>query len=150
MSLYYKIRQLYIFIVRFCYYGYHGAKHTADYDANCVHSLIQAHMVRVNRFMHSPKQTHLVWNSNSDNKDMRLLREFTELSKRFSAEGVGYNMSKLFDKYQDSPRESLDRLNDPEFRKESKIASNKDQLVRKGLEDRYWYLLRYKVPGFWD
>lgn len=149
MDLYYKMKRLYTFIVRFFYYGYHGAKYTADWDASCLHELIYAHMKRVNKFMHDDDLTHLMWNSNRDNKGMRLLREFTELSKRLKYDTmVGDNLSKLFKEH---PSRIL--MNEPrpkEILKMFKIARKKDEMVRKGLEDRYWYLLRYKTPEFWD
>lgn len=152
MSLHYKIRRLYTFVVRFCYYGYHGAKYTYDFDAESLHNLIYAHMVRVNKYMHDDDLTHLVWNSNRDNKDMKLLREFTELSRRLRFDTqVGHYLDELFSKK--SPLELLELMGtrrSDEYMKKFAIARKKDALIKKGLEDRYWYLLRYKVPGFWD
>lgn len=149
MDLYYKIRSLYIFIVRFFYYGYHGAKYTADWDANCLHELIYAHMKRVNKFMHDDDLTHLMWNSNRDNKGMRLLRELTELSERLRSDSlVGYNLGLLYNEFRPVLNFGQDRSDIDKKRFE--IARKKDRVVRKGLEDRYWYLLRYKAPEFSD
>lgn len=147
----YKIRSLLTFVKRFCYYGYHGAKYTYDFDASGIHTLIHAHISRVNDFMHDPNSTHLLWNSNPQNRDMKLLREFTELSRRLSDKyDVGYNWNQVYNKYSNDRGRFIDRINDPEYRKESRIARKKDEMIKRGLEDRYYYLLRNKVQTWWD
>lgn len=141
------IRRMLTFIKRFLYYGYHGAKYTSDYDAECLHSLIYAHMMRVNDFMHNPKLTHLLWNSDAQNKPMRQLREFVELSKRMHTNDLsGYFRTEL----RNSHEEFVIGLENPEYRKKYLITLKKDAMIRKGLVDRYWHLLRYRVPHFWD
>ena len=147
-----KIRAAIRFIKRFCYYGYHGAKHTVDFDASSMDHLIYAHIKRVNDFMHDPTRTHLLWNSKPENRRMRLLREFTELSaRRTDKYEVGYYFSQHCNKWSGNGRRDIfDRINDPQYRKESKIAMRKDNMKKRGEEDRYYYLLRHLVPTFWD
>ena len=148
-----SISRIFTFVKRFLYYGYHGAKHTVDFNAHGIHDLIYAHIKRVKEFMYDPNLTHLEWNSNPNNKNMRLLRELEELSRRVSEDySVGFYVNRVFDKHRSSEKRIsiLDRFNNPEFRKELNIARKKDTMIKKGLDDRYWYLLREKVPYFWD
>ena len=107
-NLYYSVLRSYHFIVRFLYYGKIGATKTYDFDSSGIDTLIHAHISRVNDFMHDPKQTHLVWNSDPQNRRMRLLREFTELSKRKDEDKCGYYFSQIFEKYGD---DILERIN---------------------------------------
>lgn len=146
-----KLSRLLTFVKRFCYYGYIGAKHTYDFDAAGIHTLIEAHISRVSDFMHDSNATHLLWNSNPKNKDMKRLRELKELSKRMveSELSVGPNFKKVCDKYKEEGN-IFSRINNPEYKKEARLAIKKDSMIHKGLEDRYWYLLRYKTPHFWD
>ncbi len=147
-----RIRRLFTYIKRFYYYGKIGASETYDFNGSCIHTLIHAHISRVSDFMHDPKATHLVWNSNPQNKLMRQLREFTELSRRH-VEGeysVGHYTKIVFDKHRPKKVSLIGKLNDPRIRKEFRIAAKKDLMIKKGLEDRYYYLLRYVVPSFWD
>jgi len=148
-----KLQQYIIAIKRFCYYGYHGSRYTYDFDASGIHDMIYAHISRVEAFMHNPKLTHLMWNSNPQNKNMRLLRELKELSRRIK-DGycVGRYTSEVFDSYRKENGSLMNLLQErpPRFSKELKIARKKDAMIRKGLEDRYWFLLRYKAPEFWD
>jgi len=148
-----KITNFLTFVKRFLYYGYHGAKFTTDYDAEGIHDLIYAHIKRVSDFMHDPNLTHLEWNSDPNNKDMRRLKELLELADRKRKDySVGFYVNKVFEEVRSSGKKIsiFDRFNNPEFRKELNIARKKDRMVRKGIEDRYWYLLREKVPSFWD
>jgi len=149
-DLYYSVSQLYTFVIRFCYYGYHAAKYTRDYDANGVHVLINTHLKRVSKFMHNPKLTHLKWSEDLDGTPMRQLREVTKLSKIVADDNVGHHFSDLHDEQILKGLSFLERLNDPEYKRKASIAIMKDRRARKGLEDRYWKLLRNKVPGFWD
>ena len=146
-----KITNFLTFVKRFLYYGYHGAKFTTDYDAEGVYHLIYAHIKRVSDFMHDPSMTHLEWNSNPNNKDMRLLREFEELSRRKSVDSItGYYTGLVFDEVREQGGYIFDMLQKQEYRKKFFTARKKDDMIREGLEDRYWYLLRHKVPNFWD
>ena len=145
-----KIIELITFIKRFCYYGYHGARYTRDYDAQGIHHLIYAHIRRVKRFMHNPKLTHLQWNSDPQNRDMRLLREFEELSKRMSEDSVGHFLSEVCKEYGPWDGMSLKGMNDLGFKKKIRIAIKKDSMKKKGEIERYYYLLEHKVPHFWD
>jgi len=147
-----KLRQYFLFIKRFFYYGYRGAKHTYDYDAvSGIDALTYAHISRVSDFMHDSKLTHLMWNSDVNNKDMRLLREFTELSRRRAdGDSTGYYWSEHYRQITKDGSNYFDVFNEDSYKKLARIAMKKDAVIKKGLEDRYWYLLRYKVPGFWD
>jgi len=141
---------LYHFIIRFIYYGYHGAKYTRAYDASGSHSLIYAHMKRVKKFMNSDK-THLLWNDKPDNKPMRVMAEFTELAKRMSDNEMTtyYNYRKFKAKYPNyNVLSSSNR--DPKIQKEVKLAFKKDRAISKQLTDRYFYLLENKMASFWD
>ena len=144
------MKRLINYIKRFCYYGYHGATHTRDYDANGIHSLINAHMKRVSKFMHNPKLTHLKWSENHDGTPMRQLREVTKLSEIIADDDVGQHFSILHGEQLAEGFSFLDRMNDPEHSKKAHKAIKKDRMAKEGLEDRYWKLLRYKLPGFWD
>jgi len=130
------------FIVRFCYYGYYGAKYTRDYDADGIHSLIYAHIKRVRAFMES-EDTHSVWNSSGDTRGMRQLREFEELSRR-------YHENELESYYFMVKCKNAKLSTDSNFREDMARAIEKDRKVSEGLKERYWYLLNNKVSGFWD
>lgn len=145
------MRKLFTFIQRFCYYGYHGAKNTYDFEALGIHYLIHAHIKRVSEFMHNPSNTHLEWSVDKNCRGMRQLRELVELSKRIATDDVGDNFNKLFEERVKTGQGLSFLLNGMDgFKKESLIAMRKDKMIKKGLEDRYWHLLRYKVPKFWD
>lgn len=146
----YRIRNFFLFIKRFCYYGYIGASKTYDFDAAGIHTLIHAHMVRVKKFMNSD-DTHLMWNDKPDTKGMKRLTEFTELSRIVAYDShVGPNFNKVCDDYRRDGECFLDRLNDEDYKKDSRIAIKKDQLIYNHQQKRYYYMLEKYVPGFWD
>jgi hypothetical protein len=152
-NLYYSILRLYHSVVRFFYYGYHGAKYTRDYDANGSHSLIYAHMKRVKKFMNSD-ETHLLWNDKPDNKGMKLLAEFTELARRMGENDMSsyYNYHKFKAKYPDY--DIIGRLSsenrDRSIEKEMRLAFKRDREISSQLTKRYYYLLENKMASFWD
>ena len=144
-----KIKQIINYIKRFYYYGKIGASRTYDFDSAGIHTLINAHMERVSKFMHNPDLTYSLWNSDPSNKRMRQLREFVELSRRVSADEAGYFHTQVYEKW-DRDGSFTFMLNNPEYRKEALRAIKKDNRIRRQLEERYYYLLKNVVPNFWD
>ena len=142
--------RIYRNIDKFIYYGYNGTK-CVDFDASSIHTLIYVHMKRVKKFMNS-SNTHLMWSDDPNTKDMRKLAEFTELSRRMSEYELEnhYFLGKVLRKYDAHGKSFFDRINDPEYKKEAKIAIKKDRMKNEQLTRRYYYLLEQKVPGFWD
>jgi len=142
--------RIYLYITKFFYYGRIGAN-CVDYDANCIHDLIYAHMKRVNNFMNSG-DTHLVWNNNPNTKGMRLLAEFTELSKRMSENELrSYAFyGKVKEKYPEEAKDFMFLTKNKELKKAMRVAFKKDRQVCEQLTERYYYLLKKEVPGFWD
>jgi len=148
--IYRKPFQWYHTVEKFIYYGYYGTK-CVDFDALSIHTLIHAHMVRVNDHMRS-NHTHLDWNSNNNTGLMRKLAEFTELSRRMADNEFNdlYYFGKELDKIDSG--DWLDRINktSPEQRKKELTAHKKDDMIQKQHLDRYYYMLREFVPRFWD
>lgn len=144
------IHRLYLFITKFFYYGYAGTK-CVDYDASCIHTLIYAHMKRVKKFMYSDK-THLMWNNNVNNKDMRRLAEFVELSRRMSEHEMQayYNMSKVREAFPKFDITELFEDKDTDYKKAVRSALKKDRINVAQLKKRYYTLLEERVPRFWD
>jgi len=97
-------------------------------------------------------KTHLVWNDDPNTKGMRKLAEFTELSRRMAENEMQDNhyFGIVCDKYRSDTECFLDRINDPEYRKESRIAMKKDRMKVDQLTKRYYTLLQEEVSGFWD
>jgi hypothetical protein len=101
--------------------------------------------------MHSNK-TYSVWNDDPNTKQMRRLREFTKLS-----EGMAENELQSFQFYdivmKDYPNyDLLSNLNndDCEIGKKIRVAFKKDRAVCKAKQERYEYLHKKYMPGFWD
>lgn len=142
--------RIYHKIEKFIYYGYYGSM-CWDFDANCINTLIYAHMKRVNKFMNSNK-THLLWNNRIDTKGMRLLAEFTELSKRMSENELrSYTFyGKVREKFPEETKTLLFNSENKEFKRLMRIAFKKDRAICEQLTERYYYLLKKEVPGFWD
>lgn len=149
--------RIYHTIEKFIYYGKVGTS-CHDFDANSIHTLINAHIKRVERFMKSDNTT-LVWNSDENTRQMKLLREFSELCTRM-CDSMDMQDDYFFGKVLEShERPKLVQTENSKFyrretteayRKASKIAIKKDDMRAKHLLDRYYYLLQHKVPGFWD
>jgi len=149
----YRIKNFFLYIKRFFYYGRIGASRTRDYDANGIHELIHAHMVRVKRYMNS-RDTHLVWNDKPDTRGMRLLAEFTELSRRMAEDGMQthYYWGIIYNESLESGECYFDKMNNrsEEESRRTKVAFKKDSMVTKCQLERYYYLLEKNVDGFWD
>ncbi len=145
------MRAFYRRLIKFFYYGYHGSK-CYDFDAGCIHTMIYAHMKRVNKFMHSDN-THLMWNSDPDTKGMKRLREFTALSKSMSENELHnyYFYGKFKEKYPSSDIfDMIGEERDTRKRRAMSLAFKKDRMVEAGKRERYWYMLGKYVEGFWD
>ncbi len=143
------IYRLYLRLTKFFYYGYYGSKYCVDYDSGCIHSLIYAHMRRVEKFMLSDN-THLDWNSDPNSKDMRRLKEFVELSRRmFNSGDIIIHNNYYFNQYvKNNPQTKLF-----DFQGENKglaKALEKDRIISKSQTERYWHLLNNKLEHFWD
>jgi len=141
--------RIYLFITKFFYYGYIGASNCFDFDAHSIHILIYAHIKRVNKYMKSSK-THLEWNNDENNKNMRRLAEFTELSRRMKSCEMKdfYFFTKVLDDYRS--HEFFNRIKDINYKKRAKVALKKDQMKTDQLTKRYYAMLEKYVPGFWD
>lgn len=142
-------RRIYNYIDKFIYYGFHGAK-TYDYETHSSYYLMYVQIKRVRKFMDSDK-THLMWNSDGNNKGLiRKLYEFEELLKRKYENDLTsyYYIRKFHDQYRHiSLRKGLNELLRS---KEYKLASKKDAMVSKGLEQRFKYMLDHYLEMFWD
>tara|TARA_R110000851_G_scaffold29641_4_gene81438 strand:+ start:2085 stop:2381 length:297 start_codon:yes stop_codon:yes gene_type:complete len=94
-------------------------------------------------------KTHLQWNDNNDTKGMKLLAEFTELSKRMSEDELrsSYYSSKVRAKY---PNERFINSTNETYQRDMMRAYKKDQKTVDQLTKRYYYLLETKLYGFWD
>ena len=149
----YRIRNFFLFIKRFCYYGYIGASKTYDFEAHGIHTLIHAHMVRVKRFMNSDK-THLLWNDKPDNKGMKKLAEFTELSKQMAEDEMrpNYYWLQIYNEQNANGLDYFDRINESTEadKKRCGLAFKKDNMISKQRLERYYYMLEKYTPGFWD
>jgi len=150
-NIYKKPWQIYHRIEKFIYYGRVGSK-CWDFDANCIHDLIYAHMKRVHKFMNSDK-THLTWNDNPNNKGMRKLAEFTELSKRMSENEMKtyVNYDRVKKRY--PAKDVLDifsRSEDSTYKRDISRAFAADQKIVDERLKRYYHLLEKDVRGFWD
>jgi len=148
----YKIKYYIRRIIKFFYYGYHGSK-CFDFDASSgIYRLTAAHMKRVSKFMHSNK-THLVWNDDPNTKGMRRLREFTELSEGMANNDLqSFHFYGIFkEKYPDTNGIDVFRMDrDSKIRRDMSRAFKKDRLVAKCKQERYEYLHKKYMPGFWD
>jgi hypothetical protein len=149
-----------LYIEKFFYYGKIGASQCYDFDAGSIDTLIHAHMVRVQKFMHSDS-THLMWNSDKNYGSlMKKLDEFVELSRRASNNELDsiYNFSKVSDEvrkiYGDKnlllTREEYYKGDYDYWSKKKRLAIKKDQKVTKAQKERYYYMLQHYVPRFWD
>ena len=146
-----KIKQIINYIKRFYYYGKIGASRTYDFDSAGIHVLINAHMERVSKFMHNPDLTNSLWNSDPNNRRMRQLREFVELSRRVIGNEAGYFHTQVYEKW-DRDKDGLISfmINNEEYRKEALRAIKKDNRIRRQHEERYYYMLKNVVPNFSD
>lgn len=151
------MRRFLNYIIKFFYYGYHGAKHCYDFDAHGVYALEYAHLKRVAKFLSDPDKTYALYNGDPDSKHLRKLRELVELSK-FMAEGGDFidNTSKVLEKYTWSdymiPNENktLYRFKPPEsYKKEMEIARKLDGGVTECRRERY-HKLRKHLGKWWD
>ncbi len=145
------------YIIKFFYYGYHGAKYCYDWDAHGVYALEYAHLKRVSKFLSDPDKTHLICNGDPDSKHLRKLRELVELSKFMSDGGDfmdnTYKVSENY-KWQDymvpNKAKTLYRFDPPEtYKKEMKIARKLDKGVTECRRERY-QKLRKNLGVWWD
>jgi hypothetical protein len=148
--LYRKPFEIYHRIEKFIYYGRVGSK-CWDFDANCIHDLIYAHIKRVHEYMNSSK-TNSVWNDKQDTKPMRKLAEFKHLSKMMAENEMRYyeNYNKVKLKYPDKTGMMAITSECPQYKRDIRRAFKLDQKVVDERLKRYYNLLEVDVPGFWD
>lgn len=149
--------RLYSYIEKFIYYGKVGTR-CYDFDAGSVHALINAHIKRVEAFMHSD-DTHLVWNSDSTSKNMKRLREFSELCSRMERNEFNdyyytnievEKYGRLFDNLIEAEDGFLVRERSSKEAEAFRKAYKKDSLRAEHLRKRYYYMFEKYVGGFWD
>lgn len=152
----YKIKEFFRKIYRFYYYGKVGMN-CQPYDANCIDDLILAHIKRVEAFMDSDS-THTLWSSKEHGlkRKLREFRHLCELKVQYDDFNDHYEFNKVYDAF--GPRKWVDIGNGmsqlepyPEEKEKSvRQAMRLDRMRAEQRRKRYYRMLSYYLPRFWD
>ena len=131
-----------------------------DFDAHTLYDIMYYKLDRIYNTM--VNHSHLVWNSDINNKDMRRLSEARNLAKRLMECDYHTNTDKFYSMYKNPSKGTLDVLmNDmnpkAKILKDQKLYNymfvksyKKDEKLKQIHKKRLFFLLDRHIEGWWD